>query len=346
MTVYAPALSIDYCTSILAYINYSEPFSAFEQKVFEESTTVLTDRTVFGVGIAAGFVNTSTECLVVQTKLADDSVTATCAGYLNQTQCYLRSALGEYDVIVSNGSVRFAQPPSNPRIISYANNTSITKETIAKFNLHYPGSPEWIRSTLSGIATTISYQYDTFVGLAPSLSAGDTPILASGSSQLWFPWQHIENYAAWDNGETCAPAFSDPRDNVMASLNELMFHMSNTRQISSTLIDADSYFFLGTGVYTAQHYNESYLESRIDDGLKVSYKAMATPLSPVDVFHSDFAYFAGAAVVEGIYILAVLFTFYGWWNLGRHMSFSPLEIAKVKKTLQYHCYHTGTFADL
>ena len=109
----------------------------------------------------------------------------------------------------------------------------------------------------------------------------------------------------------------------MASLNEIMFR---------------------TGVYTAQKYNETHLKSRIDDGLEIRVNATGTPLSPVNVFHSDFGYFAGAAAVELFSILAILFTFYGWWNLGRPMSFSPLEIAKVGYV--FYSYYACLSADL
>ena len=93
----------------------------------------------------------------------------------------------------------------------------------------------------------------------------------------------------------------------------------------------------------------------LDDGLEVYYNITGTSSSQVSVFHTDFRWFAGtytngksvcilsvrlvrsllnslkagAATIELLSIFTVLFTFYGWWRLGRHATLSPLEIAKV-----------------
>lgn len=94
-------------------------------------------------------------------------------------------------------------------------------------------------------------------------------------------------------------------------------------------IETDIMHSTGTGVYTAQHYNESYIKSQIDDGLEINYNITGTPLSTVPVFETDFAYFAAAAAVEVFCIVVILYTFSGFWRLGRSASFSPVEIAKA-----------------
>lgn len=94
----------------------------------------------------------------------------------------------------------------------------------------------------------------------------------------------------------------------MASLNELLFRV---------------------GVNTAANYSETYLKERIDKDKDIHYNVAGTVTSAVEVFHSDFSWFAGAASLELFCILVILLTFYGWWDLGRHFTFSPLEIAKV-----------------
>lgn len=94
----------------------------------------------------------------------------------------------------------------------------------------------------------------------------------------------------------------------MVGLNELMFR---------------------TGLYTTHTKSEAWLKSRMDDGLEIHTNVTGVPESPVDIFKSDFHYFAGAAAIELFTIVEILFTFEGWWRLGRSSSFSPLEIAKV-----------------
>lgn len=87
-----------------------------------------------------------------------------------------------------------------------------------------------------------------------------------------------------------------------------------------------------TGVDYAQNpaiNNPADLEQRLDAGLKVKYTITGTTIGEVTVYSSDFNYFAGAAAVELFTILIILYTFFGWWRLGRNVSLSPLETAKV-----------------
>ena len=65
------------------------------------------------------------------------------------------------------------------------------------------------------------------------------------------------------------------------------------------------------GVHVAKVYNETHLKSMIDEGLEIDYNTTGTVISPVNVFDSDFHFFAAAASVQIISILVVLFTFYG-----------------------------------
>ena len=303
--VRAPVLAVDHCFTSIAYRNYSTPLSVQEAKIFNTSHVLPADRRLFG--IVAWVEDGTTEHLALQTLLPDQAATDTCAGNVNKTTCYLVSAIGEYNVSVTDGVVKFHEPPSYPKIISRANNTAITPDTIERFGLRYAEGSTYIRSTLAGLSMTMNWQFSQQLSLAPALVPGDTPaMINTQASPQWIPLQYITNYKAWDNTVACAPAFRDPRDDMMAALNELMFR---------------------TGVFAAQSSNSSFLQ--MDAGLTAYYSTMGKALSPINVFESDFAYFAGAAAVEGSCILAILFTFYGWWHLGRSCTFSPLELAKV-----------------
>lgn len=250
-------------------------------------------------------INGTVEKLKLSTKLSGDDVAKTCAGPVNQTDCILVSAIAAYDVIVTDRVITFAEPPSNPRIITRANNTAVTEETISKFDLQ-KGS-NWIKTTLSGIANVFNYQFSTRAGLAPPTNPGG-PVNLDVNSMSWYLFQQIANFEAWNKFEDCAPAWNDPRDKVMAAMNELMFR---------------------AGIYAAQIFNETYLQTLLDPGLNVHYNVSGIPETPINVFKSNFHYFAGAAIVELLTILLIATTFNGWWRLGRHVSFSPLEVAKV-----------------
>ena len=170
----------------------------------------------------------------------------------------------------------------------------------------------FVQTTLSGIAALGNLQFHAGEGLVP-LGNDEAALAAPDSS--WFTFQHMSNFKAWNDNEDCAPAWTDPRNDLLAALNEIMFRV---------------------GVYTAQNFNETYLKSRIDPGLAVNYNTTGIPLTAVQVFHTDFAYFIGAAVVELVCILTIMYTFYGFWRLGRDRTFSPLEIAKVSKSRGQH----------
>ena len=88
-----------------------------------------------------------------------------------------------------------------------------------------------------------------------------------------------------------------------------------------------------TGVYTALNYNDDFLAKHLDPGLQVHYNVTGRTVSSVNIFHSDFRYFAAAAAVQLFTLLTILGTFWGWWRLGRNASFSPLEVAKVSPPL-------------
>lgn len=84
-----------------------------------------------------------------------------------------------------------------------------------------------------------------------------------------------------------------------------------------------------TGIYSASHYSDKELSPLFDPGLALQQNVTGRPAATVSVFHSDFSFFAGAAAVELFTVLIIMYTFYGFWRLGRNATFSPLEIAKV-----------------
>ena len=57
--------------------------------------------------------------------------------------------------------------------------------------------------------------------------------------------------------------------------------------------------------------------------------AMGSVVGDHLVFRTDYWFFVAAAAVEVMCILFILPTYHGWWRLGRSVSLSPLETAKV-----------------
>lgn len=108
--------------------------------------------------------------------------------------------------------------------------------------------------------------------------------------------------------QSCVAEFSDPRDEIMGRLNELMFRF---------------------GSHYAAVNTQAELEPYLDQGINISANIAGVTMTTLNVFKTDFSYFAGAAIIELFTISVILLTFWGWWNLGRDFSFSPLEIGKV-----------------
>jgi hypothetical protein len=59
------------------------------------------------------------------------------------------------------------------------------------------------------------------------------------------------------------------------------------------------------------------------------------------IYHSEYPYLAAAAAIIFVAILGVSSTLYGWWELGREVSLSPLETAKAfrARVFQVWNYH-------
>lgn len=94
----------------------------------------------------------------------------------------------------------------------------------------------------------------------------------------------------------------------MASLNTLMF---------------------SAGSAAALHFDAEHLETLMDPGLSARKTVVGNIDGDRTVFHSNYPFFVIAAVIQAATIAMVAPTYWGWWRLGRSMSFSPLELAKV-----------------
>ena len=156
--------------------------------------------------------------------MTDEAVAKTCAGEFINTDCYLASAIAEYLVTIHDDTITLTGLPSHPKIISRANNTAVTKHTVAKYGLRSDNGPQ-VRSTLSGISATAMQEFYCAGSLAP----GNPPVLTGGigtgknlvsksfalsqaladvaihlcsgqwrPKDAWFGFQHITNYKAWD----------------------------------------------------------------------------------------------------------------------------------------------------
>ncbi|KAL9070886.1 MAG: hypothetical protein Q9157_005662 [Trypethelium eluteriae] len=301
-TVQAAALSLVSCNSTSSPINFTTPFSAEEQAAFDDDETVPYNRTAFNIAIYETLDEVGDERIVLYYGATDAAVSKSCVGHYIKNYCQFAPGIAEYDVRISNNTITFVEPPSNPKMLQLANNTRITNETIIQENLRVNANN--LKTALGGIAAAGATNFYTFVGLVPS-SPGHNPFTTTYDR---FAFDMTTNYEAWDNQTDCAPAWKDTTQQILTTLNELMFR---------------------TSIYTAATFNESYLKSLIDEGLNVSTTVHGKRIDPVNVFQVNYYYYLAAALIEFLAAFVIFIAFHGWWRLGRDVSFSPLEIAKA-----------------
>ena len=215
-----------------------------------------------------------------------------CKGTLNLTACTLEAALGEYDVIVDGGKIS-AEALGMPRIIALVNNTEVNHSDIP--GLGHP-------STLAGVAQAFLYKWSTSLALIP----------VGEDSQQWIAGTAVQSYMYYPRNEFC-PSTLDPWEDAMKSLNSLMFYggVAAVRQ---------DWAHWGKNVTWKPH---------MDPGLEFHTPVTGYIKGTQSIYHTNLSWFLAAAIVEGVCIALILPTYMGWWRLGRAVSMSPLETAKV-----------------
>ena len=83
-----------------------------------------------------------------------------------------------------------------------------------------------------------------------------------------------------------------------------------------------------SGAFAAKE--PSSVETLIDPGLPLNTTTIGVYHETHNIFHSNLWWWFAAAMVELLCIAVVLPTYVGWWKIGRPVTFSPLEIAKVR----------------
>ena len=104
------------------------------------------------------------------------------------------------------------------------------------------------------------------------------------------------------------PGYNDPRMDVIQDLNRLMVYV---------------------GMVAAAEEESVRLTLKMDPSLTFHTTTDGHIEGQHDVFRAHFEWFAAAAVVEIVCVLLILPTYWRFWTLGRQVSFSPLEMAKV-----------------
>jgi hypothetical protein len=151
-------------------------------------------------------------------------------------------------------------------------------------------------STLAGLASIANDRWQRSIQICTV--NGKTSALRFGGVYLQFQKS--------PRNARCS-SFEDPYSTILNSMNRLMIY-------------PDAY---------AAKSSRDALEGKLHEGLEVNTTITGRIEGFQSVFHTEFGFFIAAALVEFICIALVLPTYWGRWTLGRRVSFSPLEMAKV-----------------
>ena len=106
--------------------------------------------------------------------------------------------------------------------------------------------------------------------------------------------------------------FTDPTATVRGGLNELAFRVGAK-----------------CAVEMLRH---TTLKATLDPGVETMQRVVGFQSGTHSVYKTDFIYFICAALLEVVCITMILPLYWDFWRLGRPVSWSPLEIAKVRTT--------------
>ena len=231
------------------------------------------------------------------------STTTHCAGILNLTACTLESAIGEYQVSVSENKTTLIDP-SGPRIVAIANNTAVSHRiTKQSYGVH--------KSTLAASVSMASARVGCLMQVLSLNGTLQVAYLGYNKAVQWI----IQDKTAVESHNGACETYRDPLSDVMASLNTAMVY---------------------NGAFAAKASRDD-LRGNLDPDLldSVNTTVIGQVIGQHNVFHSNYWWFFGAVVVELVCILTLIPTYWGWWRLGRGFSFSPLEIAQVSQRKRY-----------
>ncbi|KAK5164274.1 uncharacterized protein LTR77_009968 [Saxophila tyrrhenica] len=213
-----------------------------------------------------------------------------CSGILHQTACTLVSATADYNITIRDGTATL-DDPGHPHLVARAHNAPVD----LSIDPAIAGHP----STLASVMTQAWLKWEGGVAVV----GDDRRRLAQ-----YIQGQSPDTYRTY--GEQLCPRYRDPRADVVADLNRMM--------VWAGMVAA----------YQEEPYR-SVLESRMDPGEYLESAVTGQRIGDHSVYSADWAYLIAAVVVAVLCVATIAPIYWGWWTLGRPVSFSPLEIAKA-----------------
>jgi hypothetical protein len=200
-SIQAPALAVKVCTSHQIPVNYSNAQPSPSYGKLEGFAPPISQQ-IFSVSV--GLMLNEQEQIYLVTQHYRSYEGEDCVGTLLRNACTLESAIGEYEIPISDDKATI-NDPGQPKIIALANNT----RTNYSFDAHLGGHP----STLAGIVNEAFFLWDSLSSIYRT-DSGSMQILAVGTASSGYG----------TGGTQQCPPFLDPLEDVMRGLNMMMVY--------------------------------------------------------------------------------------------------------------------------
>lgn len=280
VTVKAPAMAVESCTSRNVSLDFYAAIDTHGRTSGAVAAPLSHDAFIVDGNI---LLEDDKEKINLITAYAD---VHDCAGTLNLTACTMASAVGEYDILVHNNTISF-DAIGRPKILHLADNVRI--------NHHSDKSSGYAKhnSTLAGVMSVFLFEWMSGLTYVPLAGTLQETIVGS---------EIFENYAYFGKDQQC-PSTLDPWEDVVQSLNSLMF-------------------YTGVAAVTVHGNDHSYFESHLDLGLVVNTAVTGYRYGTHNIYHTDLFWFLAAALIEGLCIALILPTYMGTYTTLKAFSVS------------------------
>ncbi|ERF74873.1 hypothetical protein EPUS_03257 [Endocarpon pusillum Z07020] len=229
-----------------------------------------------------------------------------CESDVSVTSCSLQQAIVEYDVVLQDGIVSLQHAHWQNDTVLY--NTPPWDEPES---LNYYGITPWWSSSMNWVnffMLQFNEELDRY---------GDGELGPASMNPIFRLAQQFINDDAVNslNSINCNTTFDDPSQYVVDRIREIAFRTSvaaATVTNNTILFGNDS--LITSGLPLIRNWTQT-----------VSYTGRSTQT----VYSVSTAYLISAVVVSLLGVVAIAPLYWGWWELGRDVSFNPLEVAKA-----------------
>ena len=207
-----------------------------------------------------------------------------------QTTCFYSPAIVEYDIVIKDNVLSLAGDSTQGRFVRFANNTP---DPIVAYK---------DKKELTALDLLTDF-LAAFVNTNTSVTLEYSQEKHGGYYGRDWTTMNSMTMKYENNPMNTNVLFSNPLPDIVDDMNQLM---------------------LRGALKSASWRN---VTSFIDSDISIHQSVVARQTLQQTVFHSHLLWFTAAAVVELMTVFLVLPMFFGYWQLGRHTTLSPFDIA-------------------